>query len=63
MSGFTAGLVSILTLIVSGSILATLVKNPQGVQALIGTSGTAFTNALVASQGNVTSLQSYGGFF
>jgi hypothetical protein len=62
MSGFTAGLVSILTLIVAGSIFATFLKNPQGTEALIGTTGTAFTNALVASQGSVSTLQSYNGY-
>lgn len=59
MSGFTAGIVSILTFLVFASIIATLVKNPQGTGTLIASSGTAFTNSLVASQGSVTSLQSY----
>ena len=61
MSGFTAGLVSIASLIVGGSILATFLKNPQGTTALVGGVGTAFDNSLVASQGNVTSLSSYPG--
>lgn len=59
MSGFTAGIVSIATFLVAASIVATLVKNPQGTGTLIGSAGTAFTNALVASQGSVTSLQTY----
>lgn len=62
MSGFTAGLVSIATFLVLASIIATLVKNPQGTGALIGNTGTAFTNALVASQGNITQLSSYSSF-
>lgn len=63
MSGFTAGLISILTLLVSASILATLVKNPQGTGTLIASAGTAFTNSLVASQGSITTLQTYPSSF
>lgn len=56
MSGFTAGIISIATLLVGASIIATLVKNPQGTGALVGSVTTGFSNLLIASQGSVTSL-------
>lgn len=58
MSGFAAGLISVAALLVGASIIATLVKNPQGSVGLVNAISTGFNNALIASQGNVTSLAS-----
>lgn len=58
MSGFAAGLISVAALLVGASIVATLVKNPQGSVGLVNAVSTGFNNALIASQGNVTSLSS-----
>lgn len=58
MSGFAAGLISIASLLVGASIIAVLVKNPQGSVGLVNAVSTGFNNALIASQGSITSLQS-----
>ena len=58
MSGFAAGLISVAALLVGASIVATLVKNPQGSVGLVNAISTGFNNSLIASQGNITSLAS-----
>lgn len=58
MSGFAAGIISVAALLVGASIIATLVKNPSGSVGLVNAVSTGFNNALIASQGTITSLQS-----
>jgi hypothetical protein len=52
MSGFTAGIISIATLLVGASIVTTLVKNSQGSVGLVTATTNGFANLLNAAQGN-----------
>jgi hypothetical protein len=52
MSGFTAGIISIATLLVGATIVTTLVKNSQGSIGLVTASTNGFANLLNAAQGN-----------
>ena len=52
MSGFTAGLISIATLLVGASIITELTKNASGASSIITASASGFANLLNAAQGN-----------
>ena len=52
MSGFTAGIISVATLLVGAAIVTTLVKNAQGTSGIISSSTSGFASLLRAAQGN-----------
>lgn len=52
MSGATAGIISIFTLLVGATIVTTLVKNYQGSTGIINSIFSGFSGALSAAQGN-----------
>jgi len=52
MNGFTAGIVSIATLLVGAAIVTTLVKNSSGTTGIITASTSGFASLLNAAQGN-----------
>ena len=52
MSGATAGIISIFTLLVGAAIVTTLVKNSSGSTGIINSVFNGFSKALGAAQGN-----------
>ena len=52
MSGTTAGIISVFTLLVGAAIVTTLVKNYQGSTGIINSVFGGFSKALSAAQGN-----------
>lgn len=52
MSGFTAGIISVFTLLVGAAIVTTVVKNASGTSSIISSVSTGFSSMLNAAQGN-----------
>lgn len=52
MSGFTAGIISVASLLVAASIITTLVRNPSGSVGLVNAVTQGFAADLNAAQGN-----------